>query len=162
MPFDLAIAVKRDASASADVERVTASSKTLVFDATGTLSREGAAALAQAIDGAISPDFQGYVVRFHTIEDVDNEALLTFAQWVRGRREEGLDIRLCALEPHMHMRLEELDEVPTALMPLAHAAEDTPRRMVDVHRDVLGRETVFPEDFRFTEHCSPINSRKFR
>jgi hypothetical protein len=141
MPFDLAIAVKRDASAGADVERDIASSKTLIFDATGTLSREGAAALAQAIDGAISPDFHGYVVRFHTIENIDNEALLMFAQWVRGRREEGLDIRLCALEPHMHMRLEELDEVSTALMPLAHAAEDTPRRMVDVRRDVLGHET---------------------
>jgi hypothetical protein len=89
--FNLAIAVKRDPSETSEVGHGTRSSKTLVFDASGTFSHEGAAALAQRIDGAISPEFTGYVVRFHIINDVDNEALLMFAQWVRGRREEGLD-----------------------------------------------------------------------
>jgi hypothetical protein len=112
-------------------------SKTLVVDASGTFSHEGTAALAQRIDGVILPEFTGHVVRFHIINDVNNEALLMFAQWVRGRREEGLDLQLCALEPQMHLLPEELDEVSAALMPLAHAADDTLRRMVDLRQDVV-------------------------
>jgi len=141
MSFDLAIAVKRDPGESTQPWPDTTPSKTLVLDASGTFSHDGAAALAQAIDGAISPEFSDYVVRLHMIENVDNDALLMFAQWVRGRREEGLDLRLCALEPQMHRLLEKIGEVSAALMPLAHAADDTRRRMVDARRDVFGRDS---------------------
>jgi len=55
----------------------------------------------------------------------------TFAQWIRGQREEGVDLRLCALEPHVHHLLEEIGEAGDALMPLAEAINETPRRKID-------------------------------
>jgi anti-anti-sigma regulatory factor len=132
MSFDLAIAVKRDPGKEAGPKPVAALAKTLVFEASGALSHDGAAALAQAIDEAVSPKFRDYIVRFQSITDVDNDALQMFAHWMRGRQDKGIDIRLCALEPHMHHLLEELSEVASALMPLDQATNDTARRIVDV------------------------------
>jgi hypothetical protein len=50
MSFDLAIAVKRDPGKGAGPKPVTRLAKTLVFEASGALSHDGAAALAEAID----------------------------------------------------------------------------------------------------------------
>ena len=58
---------------------------------------------------------------------------MTFAQWIRGRRDEGIDLRLCALEPHVHHLLEDVGEAGDALMPVAQATDTTPRRRVDTH-----------------------------
>jgi len=55
--------------------------------------------------------------------------------WIRGRRDEGLDLRLCAVEPHVHHLLEDVGEAGDALMPLAQATDPTPRRKVDTHLD---------------------------
>ena len=71
MSFDLAIAVKRDPGKGAGPEPVMALAKTLVFEASGALSHDGAAALAEAIDEAVSPEFRDYIVRFQSITDVD-------------------------------------------------------------------------------------------
>jgi len=79
--------------------------------------------------------FAAYIVCLEAVNDVDESALLTFAQWIRGRRDEGLDLRLCALEPHVHHLLEDVGEAGDALMPLAQATDTTPRRKVDTHLD---------------------------
>ena len=132
MAFELQIAVKHG-----DVLNLTpgvAKVKTLVFDASGTLSHEGAVALANAIEQSISPEFCGYVIRFNAIDHVDADALLAFAQWVRGRRGEGIDVRLCALEPSMHKSLEDLGEFGLALVPPDRANDGTARRIVDVRK----------------------------
>jgi ABC-type transporter Mla MlaB component len=134
MPFDLVIAVKRDPGEGPELKPVTARAKTAVLEANGALTHDGAAALAKAVDEAVSPEFRDYIVRLGTITEVDNDALLIFVQWVRGRRDEGIDIRLCALEPHIYYRLESLREVADALMPLDQAANDTARRIVDVRQ----------------------------
>ena len=144
MSFDLAIAVKRDPGKGARPKPVMALAKTLVFEASGALSHDGAAALAEAIDEAVSPEFRDYIVRFQSITDVDNDALQMFAQWMRGRQDKGIDIRLCALEPHMHHLLEELSEVASALMPLDQA-NDTARRIVDVRSNRREVPTDEPE-----------------
>ena len=145
MSFDLAIAVKRDPGKGAGPEPVTRLAKTLVFEASGALSHDGAAALAEAIDEAVSPEFRDYIVRFQSITDVDDDALQMFAQWMRGRQDKGIDIRLCALEPHMHHLLEELSEVASALMPLDQATSDTARRIVDVRSNRRELPTDEPE-----------------
>jgi len=145
MSFDLAIAVKRDPGKGTGPKPVVALAKTLVFEASGVLSHDGATALAEAIDGAVSPEFRDYIVRFQSITDVDNDALQMFAQWMRRRQDEGIDIRLCALEPHMHRLLEELSEVASALMPLDQATNDTGRRIVDVRSNRREVPTDEPE-----------------
>jgi anti-anti-sigma regulatory factor len=145
MSFDLAIAVKRDPGKGAGPKPVTRLAKTLVFEASGALSHDGAAALAEAIDEALSPEFRDYIVRFQSITDVDDDALQMFAQWMRGRQDKGIDIRLCALEPHMHHLLEELSEVASALMPLDQATSDTARRVVDVRSNRRELPTDEPE-----------------
>jgi anti-anti-sigma regulatory factor len=145
MSFDLAIAVKRDPGEGAGPTPVTRLAKTLVFEASGALSHDGAAALAEAIDEAVSPEFRDYIVRFQSITDVDNDALQMFAQWMRGRQDKGIDIRLCALEPHMHQLLEELSGVASALMPLDQATNDTARRIVDVRSNRREVPTDEPE-----------------
>jgi anti-anti-sigma regulatory factor len=145
MSFDLAIAVKRDPGKGAGPKPVTRLAKTLVFEASGALSQDGAAALAEAIDEAVSPEFRDYIVRFQSITDVDDDALQMFAQWMRGRQDKGIDIRLCALEPHMHHLLEELSEVASALMPLDQATNDTARRIVDVRSNRRELPTDEPE-----------------
>jgi hypothetical protein len=96
-------------------------------------------------DRAVSPEFRDYIVRFQSITDVDNDALQMFAQWMRARQDKGIDIRLCALEPHMHQLLEELSEVGSALMPLDQATNDTARRIVDVRSDRREVPTDEPE-----------------
>jgi len=75
------------------------------------------------------------VVCLEAVDNVEESALLTFAQWIRGRRDEGLDLRLCAVEPHVHHLLEDVGEAGDALMPLAQATDTTPRRKVDTHLD---------------------------
>jgi anti-anti-sigma regulatory factor len=145
MSFDLAIAVKRDPGKGAGPKPVTRLAKTLVFEASGAFSHDGAAALAEAIDEAVSPEFRDYIVRFQSITDVDDDALQMFAQWIRGRQGKGIDIRLCALEPHMHHLLAELSEVASALMPLDQATSDTARRIVDVRSNRRELPTDEPE-----------------
>jgi anti-anti-sigma regulatory factor len=145
MSFDLAIAVKRDPGKGTGPKPVMALAKTLVFEASGALSQDGAAALAEAIDEAVSSEFRDYIVRFQSITDVDNDALQMFAQWMRSRQDKGIDIRLCALEPHMHQLLEGLSEVGSALMPLDQATNDTARRIVDVRSDRREVPTDEPE-----------------
>ena len=131
MSFDLAIAVKRDPGKGAGPKPVIALAKTLVFEASGALSHDGAAALAEAIDEAVSPEFRDYIVRFQSITDVDNDALQMFAQWMRGRQDKGIDIRL--------------SEVASALMPLDQATNDTARRIVDVRSNRREVPTDEPE-----------------
>ncbi len=131
MGFELAIAAKRDPTEPREsvVERSTA--KTLTFNASGAFSHEDGAALAQAIDDAISSKFAAYIVCLQAVDNIDNDTLLTFAQWIRGRRDEGVDLRLCALEPHLHHLLEDVGEAGDALMPLAQATNEAPRRKID-------------------------------
>ncbi len=106
----------------------TTPTKTLTFNASGAFSYEDGAALAQSIDDAISQEFHAYIICLQAVENIDNDALVTFAQWIRGRRDEGADLRLCAVEPHVHHLLEEVGEAGDALMPLAQA--ETPRRKI--------------------------------
>jgi len=136
--FELAIAARRDPTEGREAvpEPATTPAKILTFNASGVFSDEDGAALAQAIDDSISPEFQAYIVCLQAIDNVDDDALLTFAQWIRGRRDEGIDLRLCALEPHMHHLLEEVGDAGDALMPLAQATEDTPRRRIAIYSDV--------------------------
>lgn len=67
MPFDLVIAVKRDPAEGPELKPVTARAKTVVLEANGALTRDGAAALAKAVDEAVSPEFRDYIVRLGTI-----------------------------------------------------------------------------------------------
>jgi len=60
--------------------------------------------LAGAIDDPIVLEFCAYSLQ--AVDNVDESALLTFAQWIRGRRDEGIDLRLRAVEPHEHHLLE--------------------------------------------------------
>ncbi len=133
MGFELAIAAKRDPTEPREnaLERSATPAKTLTFNASGAFSLEDGAALAQAIDDAISPEFDAYIVCLQAVDNIDNDALLTFAQWIRGRRDEGVDLRLCALEPHLHHLLEEVGEAGDALMPLDQAINEAPRRKID-------------------------------
>jgi len=135
MGFELAIAAKRDPAERREtvVEHSTTPAKTLTFNASGAFSDEDGAALAQAIDDAISPEFNAYIVCLQAVDNVDNDALLAFAQWIRGRRDEGVDLRLCALEPHVHHLLEEVGEAGDALMPLAQAINEAPRRKINAY-----------------------------
>jgi len=134
MGFELTIAAKRDPTEGCEPvhERRAAPAKTLTFDASGAFSQENAAALAQAVDDAICSEFSAYTVCLQSVDNVDNEALITFAQWIRGRRDDGVDLRLCAAEPHLHHLLEDVGEAGDALMPLAQATNTTPRRKVFV------------------------------
>ncbi len=133
MGFELAIAAKRDPTEPRENvrERSATPAKTLTFNASGAFSHEDGAALAQAIDDAISREFDAYIVCLQAVDNIDNDALLTFAQWIRGRRDEGVDLRLCALEPHLHHLLEEVGEAGDALMPLDQAINEAPRRTID-------------------------------
>ncbi len=137
MGFELTIAAKRDPTEGREPvrERGAAPAKTLTFDASGAFSQENAAALAQAVDDAICSEFSAYTVCLQSVDNVDNEALITFAQWIRGRRDDGVDLRLCAAEPHLHHLLEDVGEAGDALMPLAQATNTTPRRRVETHLD---------------------------
>ncbi len=131
MAFDLQIAMKYDHGDGFDGRPGFSRKKTLVFEASDVLSHEGAASLAQAIDEAVSPEFSGYIVRFRSNDQIDADALATFVQWIRGRRDEGVDVRLCAVDPRMHKLLEKTEEADSGLVPFAHANEDTARRVVD-------------------------------
>ncbi len=137
MGFELAIAAKRDPTEGRDpvFERGNSPAKTLTFHASGAFSHENGAELAKAIDDAIDPGFCAYIVCLEAVDNVEESALLTFAQWIRGRRDEGLDLRLCAVEPHVHHLLEDVGEAGDALMPLAQATDTTPRRRVNLHLD---------------------------
>jgi len=137
MGFDLTIAAKRDPTEGREpvFERGRSPTKTLTFHASGAFSHEDGVALASAIDDALAPDFCAYIVCLEAVDNVDESALLTFAQWIRGRRDEGLDLRLCAVEPHVHHLLEDVGEAGDALMPLAQATDTTPRRRVDTRLD---------------------------
>ncbi len=137
MAFELAVAAKHDPTECRETigERSTTPTKTLTFNASGAFSYEDGAALAQSIDDAISQEFHAYIICLQAVENIDNDALLTFAQWIRGRRDEGVDLRLCAVQPHIHHLLEEVGEAGDALMPLAQA--DTPRRKIEAYADVL-------------------------
>ena len=137
MGFELTIAAKRDPSEGREtfLERGNSPAKTLTFHASGAFSHENGAVVAKAIDDAIAPQFGAYVVCLEAVDNVDESALLTFAQWIRGRRDEGIDLRLCAVEPHVHHLLEDVGEAGEALMPLAQATDATPRRRVDLHLD---------------------------
>jgi len=137
MGFELKLAAKSDPTEGREpvFEHGRSTAKALMFHASGAFSHENGAELAKAIDDAISPEFCAYIVCLEAVDDVDESALLTFAQWIRGRRDEGLDLRLCALEPHVHHLLEDVGEAGDALMPLAQATDTTPRRKVDTHLD---------------------------
>ncbi len=137
MGFELKLAAKRDPTKGHEpvFEHGRSTAKALSFHASGAFSHENGAVLAKAIDDAISPEFCAYIVCLEAVKDVDESALLTFAQWIRGRRDEGLDLRLCALEPHVHHLLEDVGEAGDALMPLAQATDTTPRRKIDTHLD---------------------------
>ncbi len=137
MGFELKIAAKHDPPKGREPvsEHGRSTAKALTFHASGAFSHENGAVLAEAIDDAISPEFCAYIVCLEAVNDIDESALLTFAQWIRGRRDEGLDLRLCALEPHVHHLLEDVGEAGDALMPLARATDTTPRRKVDTHLD---------------------------
>lgn len=134
MGFELAIAAKRDPTEGREPvhDRGGApATATLTFNANGAFAQEDGATLAQAIDSAISPEFDAYIVCLQAVDNIDNDALLTFAQWIRGRRDEGVDLRLCALEPHVHHLLEEVGEAGDALMPLVEAINKAPRRKIN-------------------------------
>ncbi len=135
--FLAAFAAKRDPTEGRGpvVERGSSPTKTVTFHASGGFSHEDGTALARAIDEAIATEFCAYIVCLEAVGNVEESALLTFAQWIRGRRDEGLDLRLCAVEPHMHHLLEDVGEAGDALMPLAQATDTTPRRRVDLHLD---------------------------
>jgi len=137
MGFELTIAAKRDPTEGREpvFERGRSPAKTLTFHASGAFSHENGAVLAEAIDDAIAPEFCAYIVCLEAVDNVEENALLTFSQWIRGRRDEGLDLRLCAVEPHVHHLLEDVGEAGDALMPLAQATDTTPRRKVDTHLD---------------------------
>ncbi len=137
MGFELTVAAKRDPTEGRGpvFERGSSPAKTLSFHASGAFSHEDGAALARAIDDALAPEFCAYIVCLEAVDNVDESALLTFAQWIRGRRDEGIDLRLCAVEPHVHHLLEDVGEAGDALMPLAQATDTTPRRRVDLHLD---------------------------
>ena len=137
MGFELKLAAKSDPAEGREpvFEHGRSTAKALMFHASGAFSHENGAELAKAIDDAISPEFCAYIVCLEAVDDVDESALLTFAQWIRGRRDEGLDLRLCAVEPHVHHLLEDVGEAGDALMPLAQATDTTPRRRVDTHLD---------------------------
>ncbi len=137
MGFELKLAAKHDPTEGRKrvFEHGGSTAKALTFHASGAFSHENGAVLAKAIDDAISPEFCAYIVCLEAVKDVDESALLTFAQWIRGRRDEGLDLRLCALEPHVHHLLEDVGEAGDALMPIAQATDTTPRRKVDTHLD---------------------------
>ncbi len=137
MGFELTIAAKRDPTEGREpvVERGSSPAKTVTFHASGAFSHQDGAALARAIDDALAPEFCAYIVCLEAVDNVDESALLTFAQWIRGRRDEGIDLRLCAVEPHVHHLLEDVGEAGDALMPLAQATDTTPRRKVDTHLD---------------------------
>jgi len=139
MGFELTIAAKRDPTEGREpvFERGSslAKAKTVTFHASGAFSHENGAALARAIDDALAPEFCAYIVCLEAVDNVGESALLTFAQWIRCRRDEGSDLRLCAVEPHVHHLLEDVGEAGDALMPLAQATDTTPRRRVDTHLD---------------------------
>ncbi|MDQ2865129.1 MAG: hypothetical protein M3R51_02775 [Candidatus Eremiobacteraeota bacterium] len=138
MAFELAIAVKRDPAeaASASSEHIAVASRTLIFDADGIFSAGGAAELAEMVDGAIAPEFDAYIVCLRDIRDIDREALVRFLQWVSGRRDEGVDVRVGASETQLQRLLHELCSVSDALIPLDRAADEAPRLSLDAHRDV--------------------------
>ncbi len=132
MGFELTIAAQRDPTEGREpvFEHGSSRAKMLTFHARGAFSHEDGAVFAKAIDDAIAPEFCAYIVCLEAVDNVDESALLTFAHWIRGRRNEGIDLRLCALEPHVHHLLEDVGEAGDALMPLAQATDTTPRRRV--------------------------------
>jgi len=86
MGFELAIAAKHDPIEGREpvFERGRSPVKTLTFHASGAFSHENGAVLAEAIDDAIAPEFCAYIVCLEAVDNVEESALLTFAQWIRS------------------------------------------------------------------------------